>query len=211
MAGCAVGETDTVASGPDVCRLLPHQYRAIRREIGVFANGATWGTPRFALRLASVGTALVVPSLTREAAAYFVDVFFTPKSSASVALSRVPRNPGTPSVTTTSTPARRQRRRFSGLAPRRQLARRRQWLGATPTSTPTNTAAPSSAPSALNLPRIPWEGGPNYWKSSPSRPQVAKADAAGWDDPSFFPISVFLANPGDAAALKALGSTYLWV
>jgi hypothetical protein len=43
-----------------------------------------------------------------------------------------------------------------------------------------------SAPtSELDLPRIPWEGGPGYWK------QFAKADAAGWDEPGFFPIVVW--------------------
>ena len=37
----------------------------------------------------------------------------------------------------------------------------------------------------LDLPRIPWEGGPEYWQ------QFARADAAGWDEPSFFPIVVW--------------------
>lgn len=54
---------------------------------------------------------------------------------------------------------------------------------------------------ALSLPRIPWEGGSAYWT------QFAKADAAGWDDPSFFPISVYLssANPTHVASLKDAG------
>ncbi|MGW9402485.1 hypothetical protein ACWGQ2_00780 [Arthrobacter sp. NPDC055585] len=34
----------------------------------------------------------------------------------------------------------------------------------------------------LSLPRIPWEGGPEYWSSFPN------ADAAGWTDPAFFPV-----------------------
>ncbi len=38
----------------------------------------------------------------------------------------------------------------------------------------------------LDLPRVPWEGGPAYWA------QFAKANAQGWTDPSFFPIAVFL-------------------
>lgn len=50
---------------------------------------------------------------------------------------------------------------------------------------------------------IPWEGGSAYWS------QFAKADAAGWSDPSFFPIAVFLVKPegfaGHGAALAALG------
>jgi hypothetical protein len=37
----------------------------------------------------------------------------------------------------------------------------------------------------LNLPRIPWEGGPDYWKS------FTNADAAGWDEPSFFPVAIW--------------------
>src|SRR4029450_6060368 len=40
----------------------------------------------------------------------------------------------------------------------------------------------------LNLPRIPWEGGPAYWAQFP------QAAASGWTDPNFFPISVFLPN-----------------
>lgn len=55
----------------------------------------------------------------------------------------------------------------------------------------------------LNLPRISWEGGPAYWKKFP------KADAAGWDDPNFFPISVFFGKPSHASQYAALGvNTY---
>jgi hypothetical protein len=36
----------------------------------------------------------------------------------------------------------------------------------------------------LNLPRIPWEGGPQYWAQFP------KAAAAGWTNPAFFPIAI---------------------
>lgn len=38
--------------------------------------------------------------------------------------------------------------------------------------------------SLLDLPRIPWEGGSAYWAQFP------KAAAAGWSDPSFFPIMI---------------------
>lgn len=57
------------------------------------------------------------------------------------------------------------------------------------------------ASSALNLPHIPWEGGAAYWQ------QFAKASAAGWNDPNFFPISVYLssANPTHVASLKDAG------
>jgi hypothetical protein len=56
-----------------------------------------------------------------------------------------------------------------------------------------------SAGGVLNLPRVTWEGGPAYWSKFP------KAVAAGWTQASFFPISVFLPNPGDAQALRAVG------
>lgn len=56
---------------------------------------------------------------------------------------------------------------------------------------------------SLNLPRVSWEGGPAYWKKFP------KADAAGWDDPNFFPISVFFGKPSHASQYAALGvNTY---
>lgn len=60
------------------------------------------------------------------------------------------------------------------------------------------------------LARIPWEGGPNYWKTS-NGAQFAKADAAGWDDPNFFPITVFYgkADPAHVSKLKEAGiNTY---
>lgn len=58
---------------------------------------------------------------------------------------------------------------------------------------------PSDAGTVLALPRIPWEGGSAYYA------RFAKASAAGWSAPSFFPISVFLGKPEHAARLKALG------
>jgi hypothetical protein len=53
----------------------------------------------------------------------------------------------------------------------------------------------------LSLPRVPWEGGPAYWS------QFGKALAAGWTDPSFFPISVFYgkADPYHVTQLKDAG------
>ncbi len=65
----------------------------------------------------------------------------------------------------------------------------------------------------LNYPRIAWEGGPNYWKTS-NGTQFTKADAAGWDDPNFFPISVFYskAQPSHVSSLKDAGiNTYMVV
>ena len=51
----------------------------------------------------------------------------------------------------------------------------------------------------LDLPLVPWEGGPEYWKAFP------KAAAAGWTDPSFFPLAVFFGRPAHAEQLKAVG------
>jgi hypothetical protein len=54
------------------------------------------------------------------------------------------------------------------------------------------------------LARIPWEGGPAYWDQFP------KAAEAGWNDPAFFPIAVFMGKPEHASQLKSLGiNTYL--
>ena len=80
----------------------------------------------------------------------------------------------------------------------------------TPDPDPTPDPGPNPAPDpnapTLNLPRIPWEGGPNYWKNFP------KADAAGWDDPAFFPVAVTFNNlitDADANYDKSLGiNTY---
>lgn len=40
----------------------------------------------------------------------------------------------------------------------------------------------SEVPSGPDLPRIPWEGGPEYWQQFP------KTTAGGWTDAGFFPI-----------------------
>ncbi len=60
---------------------------------------------------------------------------------------------------------------------------------------------------ALGLEQIPWEGGSDYWK------QFAAADAAGWDDPSFFPIVAWyngISSQEEVDFDKALGiNTYI--
>jgi hypothetical protein len=62
----------------------------------------------------------------------------------------------------------------------------------------------NSVTSLEELPRIPWEGGPAYFAQFP------KASAAGWNDPSFFPIAVFMGKPEHAPQLKAMGiNTYM--
>ena len=56
----------------------------------------------------------------------------------------------------------------------------------TPDPSPEPTDPPTEVPDALDLPRIPWEGGSAYWEQFP--------DAARWSDPSFFPIGVWWGN-----------------
>ena len=51
----------------------------------------------------------------------------------------------------------------------------------------------------LDLPLVAWEGGSEYWAQFPL------ADAAGWSEPTFFPIAVFLGKPAHAASLAAIG------
>lgn len=52
---------------------------------------------------------------------------------------------------------------------------------------------------SLDLPRIPWEGGPGYWLDFP------KAANAGWTDPAFFPLAVFFGRAAHADQLKSVG------
>jgi hypothetical protein len=59
-----------------------------------------------------------------------------------------------------------------------------------------------SADLALNLPRVAWDGGPSYYK------QFTQLDAAGWDDPTFFPVGSWFMRAGqksDADTYKDLG------
>lgn len=65
---------------------------------------------------------------------------------------------------------------------------------------------PVLAHAQLSFDRIPWEGGPAYWAQFP------KANAAGWDGESFFPIAVFLSAPIHATALQTAGiNTYMGI
>lgn len=77
--------------------------------------------------------------------------------------------------------------------------------GATGSSPPQPSPEPVAA-GELALPRIPWEGGPAYWK------KFSKTDAAGWDDPAFFPIVSWFGNVSsdeEVAYDKSLGiNTY---
>jgi hypothetical protein len=56
----------------------------------------------------------------------------------------------------------------------------------------------------LSLPLEAWWGGPAYYANFPT------AAAAGWTDPSFFPIGVFYGKPSHAAQLRQVGiNTYM--
>ena len=66
-------------------------------------------------------------------------------------------------------------------------------------------AEPSSP--GLALPRIPWEGGSEYWSSFPN------AKAAGWTDPEFFPVVAWhngISTDAEVQYDKSLGiNTYI--
>lgn len=58
---------------------------------------------------------------------------------------------------------------------------------------------------ALSLSRIAWEGGPDYYTVAQSGAKMTKAEAAGWSDPSFFPIATWLSPAENVADLQAVG------
>lgn len=66
--------------------------------------------------------------------------------------------------------------------------------------------APPSEP-GLALPRIPWEGGPDYWSRFPN------AEAAGWSEPGFFPVVAWhngISTDAEVQYDKSLGiNTYI--
>jgi hypothetical protein len=60
----------------------------------------------------------------------------------------------------------------------------------------TTTTAPQQPVSILNLPRVPWEGGPKYYSQFP------RAASSGWNAPSFFPIGLWYPNAGNDASAQ---------
>ncbi|MBD7958546.1 DUF4082 domain-containing protein [Microbacterium sp. Sa4CUA7] len=109
---------------------------------------------------------------------YYVDVVFTPEPTTTPPPTSTPTPVPTPSpspVPTTPAPS--------------------------PTPTPTASPTPSPEPhgSVLDLPQEAWWGGPAYYSRFP------RANAAGWDEPTFFPIAVFFGKPAHAASLAAIG------
>jgi hypothetical protein len=113
--------------------------------------------------------ASTLPTRTFRNTNYWVDLTFVP-SGATTPPTPMPTPTSTPTPTATPTPTPTATPTSTPTST----------PTASPTSTPTQTA--STQPSHLDLPRIAWEGGPEYWK------KFSRADAGGWDDPSFFPI-----------------------
>lgn len=102
-------------------------------------------------------------------------------------------------------------RMHRGRAIARMLAASILFFGLTSCTADTSaigsTASRIPDDSVLGLPTIPWEGGPAYWKA------FAKADRAGWSEPSFFPIVAWYdsaSNDREVEFDKNLGiNTYL--
>jgi hypothetical protein len=66
------------------------------------------------------------------------------------------------------------------------------------------TSPPTSGTASLSLPRDAWWVGSAYYS------KFAKATAAGWTDPGFFPIAVFYGKPEQAKTLAGIGvNTYM--
>ncbi|QBR87806.1 DUF4082 domain-containing protein [Microbacterium wangchenii] len=124
---------------------------------------------------------------------YYVDVLLTPATVPGPAPTDPPR-PGNPAPAPTASPA-------PSPAPTAVPT-------PAPTAVPTPTPAPAPTdpgpPAVLDLPTEPWWGGPEYYG------QWDKPTAAGWTDPSFFPIAVFFGKPSHARQLAAIGiNTYM--
>jgi hypothetical protein len=65
-------------------------------------------------------------------------------------------------------------------------------------------------PADLDLPLVPWEGGPSYYTVAQEGDKMTKAEDAGWSEDTFFPICVFLGSPQDAPDYAAAGmNTYM--
>ena len=64
----------------------------------------------------------------------------------------------------------------------------------------------------LDLPLEDWDGGSDYWSVAQNGDTMTRAEANGWNDPSFFPIAVWLSDPQHADELVAIGvNTYLGI
>lgn len=128
------------------------------------------------------------PTDSWHASNYWVDVVFAPQTGS---------KPQTPATTATT------------VAP----------ATTAPAASPSASTAPAPSPSAssstlapaesvgLNLPRVPWEGGPSYYQN------FAAAKASGFTDPNFFPVGVWfesVLSDADVAKDKGAGlNTYV--
>ncbi|MCY1138196.1 DUF4082 domain-containing protein [Actinoplanes sp. Pm04-4] len=125
------------------------------------------------------------PTSSWKASNYWVDVVFQPGGSA----------PPTAPATTTRAPS-------SSPAPSPVPS-------PTPSVTPSSPSTPTTPPAqpvGLDLPRVPWEGGPEYYgRFAPAK--------AGFTDSGFFPVGVWFESvlgDEDAATDKAAGiNTYV--
>lgn len=127
------------------------------------------------------------PGQVWQNASYYVDVLFSPGSGTPAhpeptpSSSATPTSPGVTPTTTARTTA--------------------------PAPSPTTGGPSTSSPAALNLPRIPWEGGPAYWAQFPN------AQRGGWTDPGFFPFVIWhngVSTDAEVAWDKAHGiNTYI--
>jgi hypothetical protein len=119
---------------------------------------------------------------------YFVDVVFNPTMVVP------PTTSASPSPTTTAEPT-------TTAPPTSEPP-----VTTEPTTTaPTTTTTTNPGGSILDLPRIPWEGGPSYYAQFP--------DAQRWTDPGFFPIAIWyngISDDSEAQYDKAHGiNTYM--
>ncbi len=101
------------------------------------------------------------PTQTWKASNYWVDVVFAPKGGTPPTQSPTAAPTTSPAVPPATSPA------------------------ASPSPSATGSPAPPPAGGVLDLPRVPWEGGPAYYSS------FARSNAAGWDEAGFFPIGVW--------------------
>lgn len=105
------------------------------------------------------------PTDTWYSSNYWVDVVFEPQTAGRPAQEQTTAPATVAPATTSPTPA-------ATTAPK-------------PAPSTTTATTPPAESAALDLPRVPWEGGPSYYT------KFAKSDAAGWAQPSFFPIGVW--------------------
>jgi Domain of unknown function (DUF4082) len=124
-----------------------------------------------------------------EGANYYVDLDFTYKSASTSTTTTTTRPTTTTTTTTTSRPTTTS-------------STTTQVPTTSSTTTTTSTTLPTNPGKVLDLPKIPWAGGPAYWAKFPD------AKAAGWDRDTFFPVGAFWAfwpagNGADAHAAVA--------